>query len=145
MTAIAELVCALSLNRESRVVIAVAAYPRDGWTGELAKIDQLLSRVLSLLTAHGGRSFRIMHGQGVALMEGVDAASIVQDAIASCVAPEVEVRALIVHVTGSRNAEWLDDLLGDLSVRGNFGRFSQEHVTRLKDGRLVSRAPESNQ
>ena len=145
MTAIAELVCALSLNRESRVVIAVAAYPRDGWTGELAKIEQLLSRVLSLLTAHGGRSFRIMHGQGVALLEGGgDAASIVQDAIASCVAPEVEVRALIVHVTGSRNAEWLDDLLGDLSVRGNFGRFYQQHVTRLKDGHLVS-SPESNQ
>ena len=145
MTAITELVCALSLNRESRVVIAVAAYPRDGWTGELEKIDQLLSRVLSLLTAHGGRSFRIMHGQGVALMEGEgDAALIVQDAMASCVSPEVEVRALMVPITGSRNAEWLDDLLGDLSVRGNFGRFSQEPVTRLIDGRLVS-APESNQ
>ncbi|MGC4067257.1 MAG: hypothetical protein QM784_21970 [Polyangiaceae bacterium] len=141
MNQIAELVSELAANREDRVLVAIAAYPRFGWTGELERIGQVVSRTLALLPEDGDRSFRVMHNQGVVLMRARgDILLRIQDVNATCSVQEVEVRALIAQFTGGRDADWLDELLGDLSVRGNFGRFSMEPVVRLIDGIAVNPA-----
>jgi hypothetical protein len=135
---IAELNADLASTGGSRVLIAVAGYPRVGWTGELENIGRAIERTLSLLSQHGGRAFRVMHGQGVVLVDSADdLVPLVKDVISTCIAPTVEIRALVVPFIGKRGAVWIDELLGDLSVRGNFGRFSDEHVVRFIDGRLI--------
>jgi hypothetical protein len=141
MLRIADLVSELESNCGSRLLVAVAVYPRNSCTGELDRIDQVLTRILCILSENGGETFRVMHGQAVALIcTRHDDVAFVKEACLSCGAEDVEVRSLIVPFRDSRDADWLDDLLGDLSARSNFGTFSREAVTRLIDGQVARRS-----
>lgn len=128
------LVSEIASNEGLRVLLALAAYPRCGWTGELGRIGQVVGCALCHLSQQGGRTFRVMHGQGAALMpHGDDIVALVQAVVLNCGVPQVEMRWLIAPFSGHREAKWLDEILGDLSVRANFGRFSLDPVIRVVD------------
>jgi len=143
MHRVADLVVELAGNSGNRIVVAMAAYPRSSATGELEKVGHAIEEALSAFLELGGRVYRIMHAQGIATMAAdSNVLASVQKVCAATASTEVEMRALIVHVVGARDSEWLDDLLGDISVRRQFGEFSRDPTTRLIDGNsFPSRGP----
>jgi hypothetical protein len=42
---------------------------------------------------------------------------------------------LVAALDGPRDAVWLEELLGELSLRSNFGSSATDSVTRFIDGR----------
>lgn len=117
-------------------VLAAAVYPRGGDTGRLAEQGTAVEVLAKELRGAGGKVFRIMHGQIVALLTKDAADALVAQACNNASTSGIEVRATCVIVDGPREPGWLDALLGDLSLRRNFGSFSEDTAIRWIDGNV---------
>lgn len=122
-------------------ILAVAVYPRSGDTGRLDAQNAAMEAVTKEILSAGGQVFRVMHAQLVALLPGDCFAALVGRASKTGSTAEIEVRAICTTIEGPRDGRWLDSLLGDLSVRRNFGSFTADQAIRWIDGVEAPEAP----
>jgi hypothetical protein len=95
--------------------------------------------MLLALEGANNRPFRVMHAEGAMLMLHVaDTLQRIQASCRDAASANVEVRAIVVEFRGPREAEWLDDLLGEFGLRTNFGSFARDPTKRIVDGVLLS-------
>jgi hypothetical protein len=76
-----------------------------------------------------------MHAIGVGLSDGHESVQSHAALCAKCATADIEVRMLVAALDGPRDAVWLEELLGELSLRSNFGSSATDSVTRFIDGR----------
>lgn len=137
MTPAAQVLADLESLSWPTTIVVVAAYPRDSHTGLLSEIGTSLDLMEEGLSRHlGGLHYRLLHGISLILLphESVDCAQHVQAICRRASTSLVETRTLMLQIESPRSEEWLDELIGDLSLRSNFGNFSREKLSRLIDG-----------
>jgi hypothetical protein len=115
-------------------LLLIAAYPRAGHSGELESIGSRIDGLLAVFSERGDLAFRIMHGQGAVL--GRSDANMVDLAEVACRdtrTTKLEVRAVIIDFENARDSDWLDEALGELSLRSGFGSFTRDRIRRFVD------------
>ncbi len=131
-----EVVGALTSLASETTVLAVAVYPRTGDTGLLEEQGAVIEELGKQLQGAGAVVFRVMHSQIVVLFRDEVRDTLISNSCVAASTSTIEVRATSVLIDGPRKAEWLDELLGDLSLRRSFGTFAADAATRWIDGAL---------
>jgi hypothetical protein len=135
---IGDLVNELREGQGQRLVVLLAAYPRHSHVGQLEAIGETIERLIDALQSKEADAFRIMHGQvGFLMPAHQPARDSVLSACRQMNSGEVELRGLVLEVQGSLGADWLDDLLEELSLRSNFAKLKLPTIRRLIDDRWV--------
>ena len=135
-----ELAAILPRLSPNSVVGAFAVYPREGHVGQLEEQGAVLAEVSEAIrtTRPEALCFRVLWTQFVAIVESDESSSIFINAAKEHSNERVEIRGVWCRAEGPRTLEWLDEMIGELSVRANFGSVPWIEG-RMIDGRLLPR------
>jgi hypothetical protein len=142
MLGLSELVATLRIDTRDLIATVVAVYPRDTETGSRDAVGELLDRLTSRAApALAEAVYRLMWSQIAFLVVGGNVGDLqheVSAAILDCTDSRLEVRTLIFPLPDNpeQRLNLLDQALGELSSRRNFGSTEIDDVRRLKDSGL---------
>jgi hypothetical protein len=117
------------------LVVVLVANPRTHRTGFLHEVAAAVEAASDILTSEGAFVERVLHSMIVGLL--IDSArerNVVALAAKSASSNVIEVRTIMVPIATGRDWIWLDSLVGDLSMKKNFGSFELDEAFRTVDG-----------